>query len=251
MFTHFLKLVFPLLLAAGLVVGETESDAYFTSLQHHGYVNDFAGVLSVPEKQQLEALLQQLERKTGAELAVVAVDSMRGGEVHDVANRLFERWGIGKKGKDNGILLFAAIQEHKAAIEVGYGLEPVIPDAQAGRILDQAVMPWFKPGQTGQALMNGAFSIARRVADASDVTLEAGALSGTPRQGSARQSGKLSWLHILFIILLIPVILRNPWLLLFFLSGGRGGGFSGGGFGGGGFGGGFGGGLSGGGGASR
>ena len=249
MLNRFLRLVFLVTLVVGTVCAQTESDAYLKSLRPRGYVNDFADVLSSTDEQELDSLLQDLNRKTGAALTVVAVDSMRGGEVNDFANRLFEQWGIGKKGRDNGILLFASIKNRKARIEVGYGLEALLPDAQTGRILDQAVIPWFKQEQYGKGLMNGTLSIARRVADDAGVTLGGNAVSRTPGHGTSRERQRLSWFHILLLILLIPVIIRHPWLLLLLLSGGRGGGFSGGGFGGGA--GGFGGGLSGGGGGSR
>ena len=118
-------------------------------------------------------------------------------------------------------------------------------------ILDQTVIPLFKQDRYGEGLINGAATLARIVADDAGVQLGGRIPARQTRRTVSRDRG-FSWFHLLLFIIMIPVIIRHPWLLLFFLSGGRGGGFSGGGFGGGGFsGGGFGGGLSGGGGASR
>lgn len=241
-------IVMILALLACAAMAQTESDALRQSLRHRGFVNDFAGVIADAQERQLEAVLNDLHRKTQTAIVVATVDDMRGGEVNDFANRLYEQWGIGTKGQDKGALLLAAIQDRKARIEVGYGLEGLIPDARAGRILDQAVIPLFKQNRYGEGLLNGAVILARRVADDAGVSL--GERMASQRPQSTRRRG-FSWFHLLIFIFLIPVIIRHPWLLLFMLSG-RGGGFSGGGFGGGGFsGGGFGGGLSGGGGASR
>ena len=124
------------------------------------YVNDYAGVFYVTNKDMLENLLQEVQSKTTAEIAVVALKSLDGGDINDFANRLFEKWGIGKKGKDNGILLIAAIEDRKVRIEVGYGLEGLIPDAKSGRLLDENVIPFFKKGNYAGGLANGARAIA-------------------------------------------------------------------------------------------
>ena len=124
------------------------------------YVNDYAGVFTVTNKNLLESLLQEVQSKTTAEIAVVVLKSLEGGEINDFANRLFQKWGIGKKGKDNGILLIAAIEDRKVRIEVGYGLEGLIPDAKSGRLLDDHVIPFFKEGNYAGGLANGALAIA-------------------------------------------------------------------------------------------
>jgi uncharacterized protein len=238
-----------IIVAAGLACAATDTDRLIARLQPRGYVSDFAAVLSRAERQQLEQLLAELEQATRAQVAVVTVRSMEGGEINDFANRLFERWGIGLKGRDNGVLLLAALQERKARIEVGYGLEGVIPDGRAGRILDEHVIPRFREGRYGEGLAAGGTAIAGLIA--ADAGVRLSIRPAPPRPARARrQERAASWLHILVLIIVIPVIIRHPWLLLFLLNSGGRGGYSSGGFGRGGFGG-FGGGLSGGGGASR
>ena len=223
----------------------TEFDALLQRLQPQGYVSDFAGVLSSDERASLASALAELERKTGAEVAVVTVQTLAGGEVNDFANRLFEKWGIGKKKADNGVLLLAAIEDRKLRIEVGYGLESLITDARSGRILDESVVPYFKQKQFGKGLASGADAIARLIAG--------GEKAGPPPPSGG---GPPPAAIVIFIIVFVLIFFARR--VLPFTSGGGfgGGGYRGGfggssgGFGSGGFGG-FGGGSSGGGGASR
>ena len=74
-------------------------------------MNDFANVISSSEEQQLTSMITELRQKTGAEIAVVTLKSLEGGEIDDLTNRLFEKWGIGQKGKDNGLMFLAAMKE--------------------------------------------------------------------------------------------------------------------------------------------
>lgn len=220
-------------------------------LEPQGFVSDFAGVIPDTDKQQIVQLLTELEQKTGAEVAVVSIRSMKGGQIDDFANRLFERWGVGKKGRDNGVLILAAIDDRKGRIEVGYGLEGILPDALAGRILRQDLFAPFKKGNYGKGFTQGAQAVAGIIAGDKGVQL-----TGVPRrmytQRRTANKSRGRIFKFLFMIVVLYLIIRHPFLALILLSGGRGGyrsgSFSSGGFGGG-FGG-FGGGMSGGGGAS-
>lgn len=213
-----------------------------------GYVNDFAHVIPADQAQALESFLQEVEQKTGSEIAVVTVPSVNGGDVDAAAVELYKTWGIGKKGKDNGVLILAAIQDRRARIEVGYGLEGVLTDGDAGDILRQQVYPSFKQQQYGQGLINAVQAIVQRIAP------DAGGQTQVQNQGD-EGSGRLSWIQIFLILVFILIFIINSltrgrrgyWGGGGFYGGWGGGGFGGGG--GGGFGG-FGGGGSGGGGAS-
>ncbi len=220
-----------------------------------GHVNDFAGVLSSDTRAKLENILSQLEQKTKAEVAVVTLPDLAGLDVEGYAVDLFEKWGIGKKGEDNGVLLLIALKERKIRIEVGYGLEGIIPDALAGDIIRQVITPAFKAGDYNSGVFLGALNLADIIAKDSGVELEALAQIRTSCYQSRSAGGSLlGGLFRLLLILIFFIFAPRLWplLLLGSLGGGRrgywGGGGSGGGFGGG-FGG-FGGGLSGGGGAS-
>ena len=214
-----------------------------------GYVNDFANVLDGSTKNQLEQFLTAFEAKTGEEVAVVTVESLEGTTIEDYAVRLYQQWGIGKKGKDNGVLILVAPNDRQARIEVGYGLEGVINDAMAGRIIRDQMIPAFREGNYGAGILQGTQVVVSILAKDAGIQLNTGA---EPASGEAYQTPhKRGIAHKIFSVLmfffLAYLFIRHPWLFLFFLSGmgggGRRGGF-GGGFGG------FGGGLSGGGGAS-
>lgn len=218
-----------------------------------GFVNDFAEVISPGVESQINAICLDLRQKTGAQLVVVTVKTV--GDEHYVAyaNKLFEAWGIGEKGKDNGVLLLQTIQERSFWMEIGYGLEGLIPDGLAGQIRDQHVFPHFRAGDAGAGHLSGVKAVAGLIAKDAGVEIT-GAVAPVVRRGTPkRQRGRGKFVSLLFMALFFLLARRGrggllPLLLLGGLSGGsRHHGHSGGGFGGG-FGG-FGGGMSGGGGA--
>lgn len=127
------------------------------------FVNDFAGVLSDSQRAALEQRVRELQQKTGAELAVVTIQSLEGGQIDDFTNKLFRRWGVGQKGKNNGVMLLVALNDRKMRIEVGYGLEPIIPDALASRIIDEELRPQFRQNNFPEGLRRGAERIAMLV----------------------------------------------------------------------------------------
>lgn len=231
-----------------------------TKLKPTGYVNDFAHALDARSARAIEDYCGNVERATGAQFAVVVVDSLEGDLVDDVANRLYRQWGIGKKGKDEGLLFLLAVKDHKQRVEVGYGLEGAVPDGYAGGVL-RGIRPILRQGNYGGAVLAAMEEFGQHVADAKGVALD---VTQRPR-GPAGPSNDIPapLLIIGFIVLLVIVnfISRGGggtgfltgMILGNLLGGRRGGGFGGGGFGGGdsggGFGG-FGGGDSGGGGAS-
>ncbi|HEY3373754.1 MAG TPA: TPM domain-containing protein [Candidatus Aquicultor sp.] len=114
--------------------------------QPEGHVNDFAGMLSQQTNDTLEKNLRDYTQKSGNEIAVVTVRDLQGTTVEDFAVRLFEKWQIGKKDKDNGVLLLIAEKEHKVRIEVGYGLEPNLTDGRSFAIIRNTITPAFKAG---------------------------------------------------------------------------------------------------------
>ncbi len=111
-------------------------------------VNDFAGVLSPQERDNLERQLVQFNRETSTQIAIVTVKSLDGTSVDDYAFKLGEKWGIGQKGKDNGVLILVkpkyGNEKGQAFIALGYGLEGVVPDAFANRIVDNEMIPHFR-----------------------------------------------------------------------------------------------------------
>jgi uncharacterized protein len=213
-----------------------------------GWVNDFANVIPASQESQITSVCNELNQKTGSELTVVTVSSLENVPVETYANELFEEWGVGKKGENNGVLILLSASDRKIQVEVGYGLEPILPDGKVGGILDQYAIPFLSRNDFGNGLFACTAAIAQTIAQDAGVTL-----SGQVPAAQQRpvQTQRVRGLGIVPIIIFIRIL---PWLLFFMMmGGGRGGGggsFGGGGGFGGGFGG-FGGGASGGGGAGR
>jgi uncharacterized protein len=213
-----------------------------------GYVLDNANIISAEAKTFLENLTIELEQKTSAELAVVVINSLDNESIEMYAVKLFEKWGIGKKGKDNGILLLVALNDRRVRIEVGYGLEGVINDGKAGEIIRDEIIPYFKQDDYSGGILAGTISIVKILSEYYNVQIDG--LNGEYAKTFTKQN-KNSWVSLLFFLLMFLLFgFRGIFFPLIF--GGRGNfwGGGGGGFGGGSFGGGFGGGMSGGGGAS-
>lgn len=136
-----------LLFAGSLLAAFLPGLVFATSLPSPtSFVNDFAGVLTADQKATLEASLQEYEKQTQNEIAVVFVKNLDGEDIEGFTVRLFEEWKIGKKGQDNGILFLASIEDRAMRIEVGYGLEPLLTDGSAGVIIRDFIAPEFKKG---------------------------------------------------------------------------------------------------------
>jgi uncharacterized protein len=234
----------------------------YDQLQYTGYVNDFAGVLSADAKNQLTSLCAELDQKTNAQIAVVTIHTLDGDSVDDFANRLFEKWGVGPKGTDRGVLILLAINDRQYHIEVGYGLEGILPDGKVGGFGRQMV-PNLKQGDYSGAVVQLTGQIASVIAEDKGVTLSG--QPPAPPDDEDQQAPRFNFGTIIFILFGLSFVFRiirslfghgvtrrrgmGGWWWLPPMGGG--GGWGGGGFGGGGGGfGGFGGGMSGGGGAS-
>ncbi len=221
-------------------------------------VNDLAGLLQAGEADALELKLVSYNDSTSSQIAIVTVPTLDGSDIEGYAQTLYQNWGIGQKGRDNGILILISAQEHKVRIQPGYGLEGVIPDAVAGRIIRETLAPAFKANHYYDGLDQATTELIARAKGEYKADPEA-----AQNSGDSSGSGVPFWLVIVGLVVIF-IFLSNrgggggrsnrgfgggfiPPLIF----GGGGGGFGGGsgGFGGGGFGG-FGGGSSGGGGAS-
>jgi uncharacterized protein len=118
------------------------------------FVNDFANVIPQTYRSLIQSLSEGIESSTGAQIAVLTVNSTQPMSIEEYAVNTFEKNGIGQKGVDNGVLIVAAIQDRKWRIEVGYGLEGVINDAKAGNIGRTYMTTSFKEGKYGEGLYN-------------------------------------------------------------------------------------------------
>jgi uncharacterized protein len=111
-----------------------------------GRVNDQANLLDDDFEAQLEMRLGLLEEETGSQVAVLTVPSLEGDPIEDFSMRVVETWKLGREGVDDGVLVLIARDDRRMRIEVGYGLEPVLTDAQSGRIIDHLMAPRFRQG---------------------------------------------------------------------------------------------------------
>ena len=107
-------------------------------------MNDYAGLLSPAERERLETLLTERERAAGPQMAIAVFKSLDGESLEDVANRLFQKWRLGSKALDNGVLLVLFVEDRKVRIEVGYGLEATLTDAVSAQIIREALAPRFR-----------------------------------------------------------------------------------------------------------
>lgn len=120
-----------------------------------GRIVDRAGLLDAPSTTALKHILDEHEHQTGDQIVVVTVDSLRGNTIEDFGYQLGRHWGVGEKGKNSGALLIVVPKEHRVRIEVGYGLEDRLTDAQGSVIINQLITPKFKQGQFGQGITAG------------------------------------------------------------------------------------------------
>ena len=227
--------------------------------QPYNHVVDLAGIIDDNTEAVLNRYLLELEQKTTAQMIILTITSLEGQSIEDISIDIaHNKWRLGQKGRDNGVLLLVSLQDRKYRFETGYGLEGVLPDSLAGSIGRQYLVPYFQKGDYSNGIAAAALVVINTIADEAGVEI-----SGMPRMQArssspdARRKPTLlgGILSILFFIGLIYLFIRHPRLLLFILManmlgggrrdgwGGGGGGFGGGGgsFGGGG-GGGFGGG---------
>ena len=236
-----------------LVVGVPWSAAEpIASLNASNYVNDFAGVLSGATVTRLNDLCLQVDQKAHAQIAVVTVESFDGQDPVTYAVALYQKWGIGAKGKDRGVLFILATQDRKYWTTVGYGLEGILPDGKVGGF-GREMVPQLKAGDYPGAVSLMTSRVATVIAQDAGVTLDNQPQTtpavARPDKGPSLGIGTIVVLVLIFFFVVLPILRAMTrgggaggnllsFLLGMFLGGGGRGGFGGGGFGGGGFGGG-------------
>ena len=191
--------------------GELAAAEKVEQLSPQGYVNDFAGVMDAESRQRITALCQELDQKADAQLAVVTVHTLEGDAAQDFANRLFEKWGVGPKGKDRGVMVLLAVNDRKYWTEVGYGLEPILPDGKVGGF-SRDMLPLLRQNQYGAALLQISSQIASTIAEDRGVILTQ---SGPP----AAEAPAPSFYGIppALLNLLLLLLIFGGWRVLAFL----------------------------------
>ena len=204
-----------------------------------GRVVDNAQMIEPAVREQLTKTHQPHEKATGEQLVVVTLPNLQGTDIADFGYQLGRAWGIGQKDKNNGALLIVARDDRKLRIEVGYGLEDRLTDAQSSVIINQVITPAFKTGNFSKGISDG---VAAMLVVLGGNPLDEPSTVYEPRGDESsdfvsRHPGVFVFLVMLFILTIFVCQ-----MLGILPSGGGGRGSSGGGFGGGGFGGGGGGG---------
>ena len=162
------------------------------------FVTDQADIISPEYEQQITSLAKQIEQETTVEIAVVTVQSLEGLSKEDYSMQLFEKYGIGKKDVDNGLLVLVSMDEREYRVEVGYGLEGLIPDASKVTLGTRILEPNFKEGEFGKGIYEMLIAVQ-------------GILNGEEEVLSQYRSSYLqqsrsffsSWIYWLFLISII------------------------------------------------
>jgi uncharacterized protein len=202
-----------------------------------GRINDYAQILSREQARSLENQLDQFEKQTGHQVALLTVPTLAGEDIEGFSIRVAERWKIGQKGFDNGVIFVVAPQDRQLRLEVGYGLEGVLPDAVASRIIREIIVPRFRDNDYPGGITSGIDAVLKTIRG------EPLPESARPKTRGTNPGLSLSLPLILFLLFLAGSLFRRRGPGTWMTRGqGWGGGFGGagyrGGFGGGGFGGG-------------
>src|SRR5208337_2538206 len=175
-------------------------------LNVEGYVNDFAGVLNPTTVDGLTQLCTEVDQKAKAQIAVVTIKTLEGDPVEDFANHLFKKWGVGAKGTDHGVMVLLATDDHKYWTEVGYGLEPILPDGKVGGF-GRSMVPLLRQDNYNSAVMQMMSQIAEVIAQDSHVSLDS--LAGSHAVTPAAGDGEGQELHLTpgqIVLLLIVIV---------------------------------------------
>lgn len=220
------------------------------------WFTDRAGIVSTTEASLLDTKLENFEQQRGAQFLIYIFPSLEGEAIEDFTMRAVQRWKVGQKKYDNGLVLFVFVQEKKVRVEVGYGLEGSVTDAFSSRVIREQIGPAFQRGEYGAGLNAAADAIIKKITTGEEAVPPLQPRGAQP-QGSAQGGSDINPITLIFIIIvvfffIVPMLTRrgrrgggggcNGCILpLFFMPGGGGGvtfggggGFGGGGFGGGG-----------------
>ena len=203
------------LLPSALCGAASKSDFVAIPERPSGYVTDLAGLITPEQNRAINAYAAELDKKTTAQLAVVTVATTAPETAQGFSVRLFDKWKIGQKGKDNGVLILVAVKDRKAWITTGYGIEGIIPDAVANKIVREIMAPSFKAGRYSEGILNASIAVISLIARENGVVI-------TGREESVHKAvsrGK-SGIEVLFTILFFIIIFgTRSGLLGYFLLG--------------------------------
>jgi len=173
------------------------------------FVSDYAGVIDAATEAKINDLLKELEDKTTAQVAVLTVGSTKPLSTFDYSVRVFDRWKIGQRGKDNGVLFLVAVEDRQMQITTGYGVEGILPDGKVGEIRDGYILPFFRQNRYSDGILNGTNAIAAVIAQDAGVSLVGGRSPVVVRQRGSAGSSLWVIIPILLFFLLIAAQLSG------------------------------------------
>ena len=199
-----------------------------------GRVNDYANMMSAQAESELEVRLAEFEQRSGSQVAVLTIPTLDGEVLEEYSLRVAETWGLGREGVDDGVLLLIARDDRKMRIEVGYGLEPNLTDAQSGRILRNVMQPRFRDGDFDGGIAAGIDAIVGTLEGADVIPPDSGsgqqiaeplpvrlgffafflAIIGVFAMSALFSSGISSWVLYFFLMPffgVFPLALFGPW----------------------------------------
>ncbi len=176
------------------------------------FLNDYTNTLTEEWKTKTLQLIESVEKETTCEIAVAIIDKLNGISIEEYAVELFNEWGVGKKEKDNGVLLLVAMDDHELRIEVGYGLEGVITDLEAGEIINDVIVPRFKENDYDSGIYNGVVAIANKIykEQGKAQVAYADTVKSVPEKGFADSRT----FQAVILPLIIVFIVLLPWLII-------------------------------------
>src|SRR5208282_4394334 len=212
--------------AAAMLLLLTAQAEPIAQLKATDYVNDFAHVLDQNTVAQMDEICRQIDEKAHAQIAVVTIHSLDGSDIESYAGDLFHQWGVGSKSTNRGALILYAIDDHRARIEVGYGLEPILPDGKVGAF-QREVIPLMRAGDYNKALLLVTSRVAKVIADDAGIQLT-NLQPEAPVEPDNQPGGGLSIGAVIGIVIVILIILFTPlrgilfWILFSLMFGGGG-----------------------------
>jgi len=197
---RFLCILLALICAFALPLAALEPPAM------NGPVNDLAGVLSAEDKASLTEYLTATNDQTGVQVAVLTVKSLEGDSIENFSINVAKKWELGQKDKNNGALLVVAIDERALRIEVGYGLEGTLTDMQSGLIIRDVIVPFFKSGDYGTGITEGAKKIVGIATGNETIQEETDSSLGVAGQGATDVAGGITGFVFFIIFMIIMMI---------------------------------------------
>lgn len=169
-----------------------------------GFVTDRAGILDQGTQGRLRRLIQDVRERTTAEIAILTIPSTAPETIQEYSVAIFDRWKIGKQGRDNGLLFLVAVQDRRLWITVGYGLEGILPDGKVGEIRDREIVPYFRAGRYAEGILRGTEALARVILSQSGKGAERRPVTARPaRQRGPLRSGSTGILLGIFLLLVL------------------------------------------------